>query len=157
MIRVLRTSFLAFAGLVFLLACGERALFDEARALPDDGWDFRDTMDFSFVITDTSGIYDVYLHVRNEMQYSYSNLWIFIGTTAPNGASQRDTLDLILADETGRWMGKGTRSINTMLIPYMRNIKFPYLGIYDMEIQHAMRDTVLFHLHDIGVRIQRVK
>lgn len=157
MIRVLRNSFLAFTGLVLIMACGERALYDEAKALPQDGWDFRDTMDFSFVITDTSDIYNVYLHVRNEMQYSYSNLWIFVGTTAPNGATQRDTLELILADEAGRWLGKGTRSINTMLIPYMRNIKFPYLGIYSMGIQHAMRDTVLYHVHDIGVRIQPVK
>ena len=157
MIRVVRTFLLAVFSLALFMSCGERALYDEARALPTDGWDFRDTLEFTYVISDTSGVFDIYLHVRNEKQYSYSNLWIFVETTAPNGAMQKDTLELILADETGQWLGKGTRSINTMMIPYLRNIKFPYLGIYSMDVQHAMRDTVLPHIQNIGVRVQRVK
>lgn len=139
-----------------LYACNNRALIDETVSLPAKGWNYDSLLTFSFPITDTSGVYDVSLHVRNAKQYKYSNLWIFLETTAPNGARQKDTLELILADETGHWLGKGTRSINTMLIPYMRNIKFPYLGVYQMQVQHAMRDTTLNYIHDFGIRIVNV-
>lgn len=135
-------------------ACSNNALYDETTILPDEGWDFNQSLKFSFPVTDTSLVCDILLHLRNEKTYAYSNLWLFLQTTAPNGASQSDTLELMLADESGRWMGKGARSINTMLVPYVQAVKFPQLGVYNMEIRHAMRDTIIENITDIGIRVQ---
>jgi gliding motility-associated lipoprotein GldH len=143
------------AGIPFLCTvCSTNAVFDETVALPDEGWNFKKPVEFTFPITDTTDQYDILLHLRNNKNYDYSNLWLYLQTTAPGGAIQRDTLELLLADGTGKWLGKGTRSINTMLVPYLQSVRFPQLGVYTINIQHAMRDTILYNLSDIGVRVQ---
>jgi gliding motility-associated lipoprotein GldH len=145
---------LVILGFSLLWACYDHIYYDEVTALPGDGWAYDYPLSFSFGITDTSKIFDVLVHLRNEKNYSYSNLWIILQTTAPNGSLQRDTLELILADETGKWLGEGRRSINTMLLPYRQSITFPCLGTYRIEVNHAMRDSTIQHIHDLGILIQ---
>lgn len=137
-----------------LIACSKHTVTDQVTSIMSDGWEYNDKMAFQYAVSDTSVSYDVFILVRNTMNYSYSNLWLFIETHSPGGYSQRDTLEILLADESGRWLGKGGQSINTLLAPYKMNIHFPERGIYQTTIQHAMRDTVLKHVTDIGLRIQ---
>jgi len=135
------------------ISCGNKAVYEQVRSVPSGGWDYKEKIGFEYVISDINIAYDVSLHIRNTKGYSYSNLWLFIDTKSPDGNFQRDTLEVLLADEKGRWLGKSSQSINTMLLPYRVNVKFPARGIYFTTIQHAMRDTTLTHITDIGIRI----
>ncbi len=139
-----------------LAACSNPVVFEEVATLPSSGWAAGDTLGFTIPIADTAQVCNVLLHVRNTKNYSYSNLWVFVTTHAPNGHTQRDTLELILADASGRWLGKGTRSINTQLITYMNRVKFPVSGIYTLTVEQAMRDTLLKNITDFGFRIEPV-
>ncbi len=140
--------------LLFLLTCTSHTVTDQVYSIKAEGWEYTDKMVFEYAISDTLASYDILIHIRNTKNYSYSNLWLFIETLAPSGKYQRDTLEVTLTDENGRWLGKSTQSINTMLVPYKENIHFSDRGIYQTVIQHAMRDTVLKHITDIGLRIQ---
>ena len=77
-----------------------------------------------------------------------------MNTYAPNGSVLTDTLEIILADETGRWMGKGIGNVNEMQVPYKQNVFFINRGIFKVSIQHAMRDSTLSGILDIGFRLQ---
>ena len=79
---------------------------------------------------------------------------MFIETTSPNGAVMIDTVEFILTDNNGKWLGKGLGSINSLLIPYKSNIRFPYRGIYSFSLQQAMRQDVVDGLKDVGLCIQ---
>jgi gliding motility-associated lipoprotein GldH len=136
------------------IGCSDKAVYDHVQTLPAEGWDFEDTIHFITPLSDTSQSYDILVHLRNTKDYTYQNIWLFLTVIAPTGSYQRDTLEIMLADETGRWLGKGPQSVNTMLAPYLKDVKFPYRGIYTFEIQHAMRDTILYNITDIGFRIQ---
>jgi len=147
------TCFVTMVVLLSFISCGNNAVYEEVRSVPSGGWNFNERIGFEYVISDINSAYDVQLHIRNTKGYSYSNLWLFIDTKSPDGKVQHDTLEIALADERGNWLGKSKQSINSMLVPYRQNVKFPARGIYTTTIQHAMRDTTLSHLIDVGIRI----
>lgn len=135
-------------------SCDKNRVYDQVYSLPTAGWNEDSLMHFSFAVTDTSRAYDILIHVRNSNNYQYSNLWLFIKTTAPGGNFLLDTLEIPLADASGKWLGKGLGDINAMLFPYKTNVLFPHRGIYSISIQQAMREVSLKDILDIGVRLQ---
>ncbi len=148
-----RFSFLVIM-LLLLISCDKYTVFDQVISIPIEGWDYTNKIEFEYVISDTLSSYDIQLYVRNTKNYAYSNLWLFIETMAPSGNYRHDTIEVTLADETGRWAGKSTQSINTLMVPYQQNIRFADRGIYKTLTQHAMRDTLLQDITDIGLHIQ---
>ena len=142
-----------FAITAFLSSCNQNQVFDEVVSLPADGWSATDTLWFNAAILDTSAVYDVFLHIRNEKTYNYSNLWLFMETIAPNGRTLRDTLEITLADDEGNWLGKGIGNVNTLLTPYITQVSFRYRGIYTFAIIQGMRDIKLEDILNVGLRI----
>ena len=148
-------AYILLLTLFFLLNCKDNSIvYDRVVSLPGEGWEYTDKIGFEYVISDTLSAYDIQLHIRNTKSFAYSNLWLFVETVAPAGSMQIDTLEVILADENGRWLGRSEQSINTMLINYKENIHFPERGIYKTILQHAMRDTLLRNITDIGLRVK---
>ena len=139
--------------LTMFSSCNLDQIFDEVIAIPVDGWAAEDTMHFNVAISDTSNVYDVLIHIRNEKIYQYSNLWLFIEATAPNGQTHSDTLEVMLADDEGNWMGKGIGNVNTLLTPYLAQVSFRYRGIYTFSITQGMRNKNLEGILNVGLRI----
>ena len=135
-------------------SCDKSRVYDHVYTISDKGWEQDSLLHFSFAVTDTTRPYDILLHIRNGSTYPFSNLWLFIQTTSPAGNILRDTVEIPLADNTGKWLGKGLGDINAMLVPYKRNILFPHKGIYNISVQQAMREQYLKNILDVGVRLQ---
>lgn len=111
---------------------------------------------FRVNITDTSSTHSIYLNIRNSTDYPNSNLYLFIQTTSPTGASLRDTVEYWLADKRGRWLGKGFGAIRDNKLPYKTYIRFPDKGEYVFKIQQGMRAQNLKGIASVGLRIERV-
>ena len=144
-------------GILFILlivCCNTNEIFDKTYSFSSDNWNHDQVVDFEFTVSDTARPYDLYLQLRNSGVYSYSNIWLFVETLAPNGNLLRDTLEITLADNTGRWLGKGIGNLNEMQVPYKQNVYFINRGIFKVSIQHAMRDSTLNGIMDIGFRLQ---
>jgi gliding motility-associated lipoprotein GldH len=152
-----RTGQIVFAVIAWFLlfSCNQKDLF--LRNVPvDDGiWPAGRFYRFEVPVTDTTGIYSIYVQVRNDGRYEYSNLWLFIRTNSPTGASLKDTLECRLADEQGRWQGRGSGGRYSLEIPLRYRVKFPQPGTYIFEIDHGMRDIELKHITDLGLRIEK--
>ncbi len=140
--------------LVLMAGCKINEIFDKTFTFSSDGWKYDKVVEFKFPVPDTSKPYDLYLQIRNTGTYSYSNIWLFVKTFAPNGSVLNDTLEIVLADKTGNWLGKGIGNMNEMQVPYKQNAYFINRGIYSISIQHAMRDTTLEGIMDLGFRLQ---
>jgi gliding motility-associated lipoprotein GldH len=93
--------------------------------------------------------------VRNTGKYEYSNLYLFVTAHSPNGNLVRDTVEITLADERGKWLGRGAASVFTLFYPYKTNIRFPMRGIYTFDIEQAMWIRDLGNISDIGLRIEK--
>ena len=137
-----------------LVSCSNKQVYEQIHTLPANGWEIDGILHFDMPVTDTTRAYDLLLHLRNKGNYEYSNIWLFIETKSPAGNSLRDTFEIRLTDDSGRWLGKGIGDINEMLVPYKQNVLFPYRGIYAITIQQAMREETLENFLDVGVRLQ---
>jgi gliding motility-associated lipoprotein GldH len=106
-------------------------------------------------IKDTLTFNNIYINVRNTTDYSNCNLFLFITATAPSGATKIDTVECYLADDQGKWLGRGFGYIRDNRIPYKRNVRFPQMGNYKFEIKQAMRTDDLKGITSIGIRIEK--
>jgi gliding motility-associated lipoprotein GldH len=120
-------------------------------------WNIDSTANFKISVSDTLSVFNIYLNLRNTSSYPNSNLYLFIHTTSPGGASLRDTMECILADKRGRWLGKGFGKIRDNQLPYKRNIRFPEQGIYSINIQHGMRTNNLQGISSVGIRVEKAE
>ena len=55
----------------------------------------------------------------------FSNLFVFLTTTYPNGKISVDTLECILANKKGEWQGDGAGDLWDNKIPLKQNLIFP--------------------------------
>ncbi|NQX91743.1 MAG: gliding motility lipoprotein GldH, partial [Flavobacteriales bacterium] len=72
--------------------------------IEDASWKSSDVKSFNFEMTDTITRRDFRIHVRNDQEYPYSNMFLFVELTFPNGKRRIDTLDCPLATADGRWL-----------------------------------------------------
>jgi gliding motility-associated lipoprotein GldH len=84
-----------------------------------------------------------------------SNLYMFITTTAPSGHSIVDTVEVVLADDKGKWLGSGLGDIWDLQQPYKQNVRFAQRGSYSFEFEQAMRVERLPFILDVGLRVEK--
>ena len=133
-------SFLIVA-IVFLTAvsCDNTIVKSEHQALDGASWNKNNTIRFSFSELDTVQKHHIFLHIRNDENFPFSNLFLLTEFGYPNGDFIKDTLEFNMAKPDGTWLGKGQGSIKENKLWFRENIVFPTSGVYTLEIQHAMR------------------
>ena len=95
------------------------------------------------------------LDVRHSQVYPYSNLYVFLTYRFPNGKSRIDTVECTLADEKGRWRGRGFGDLVDQRFMLNQGIQFPIKGRYGLEVRHGMRHDPLPDVANIGFRLER--
>lgn len=138
-----------------LASCtNDKVAYNEFVSLADAKWD-KDTLAiFRADITDTTRLYDIYLQVRNDNDYAFANLWLFIDVISPDGHSRRDTIECFLANPDGSWLGGGWGSLYSTRCQYMPAIRFATPGSYTFRLTQGMRKDLLTGIHDIGLIIE---
>ncbi|MCE3277827.1 MAG: gliding motility lipoprotein GldH [Bacteroidetes bacterium] len=143
--------------IVLFSSCNDNRIFEENKAIPESGWDTSNVVSFNVEIKDPSTPANFFVNVRNADGYPYSNLFLFVKTKFPNGKQSNDTLECMLADDNGKWIGKGIGDIYDNRIPFKRNVRFPIAGNYIFEIQQGMRVSNVPLIMDIGLRIEKAE
>lgn len=149
-----KSGFITFV-LLLLWSCDRNVVYEQFVSIEDKTWDNSNIIHFNVDIEDTVSLHNIYISVRNTGQYEYSNLYLFVTSVSPNGNLAKDTTEITLADEHGKWLGKGSASIYTLYYPFRRNVKFPVRGIYQFHIEQAMWTRDLKHINDIGLRVEK--
>ncbi len=137
-------------------SCGNKnVIFDESVVINNASWNNQEFPYFDVNVEDTLSTYDFYLNIRHLENYRYSNFYMFLHTTFPDGNQTHDTIELILAYPDGRWIGKGTSSMRDNKILLNDNLCFPLKGNYHFEIEQAMREPVLEGITDVGICFEK--
>jgi gliding motility-associated lipoprotein GldH len=151
-----RLILIFFPFLVFIIvSCDSKTVFDHTKSFTDDVWKSDEIVRFDVELQDTVNIHKFYLNLRHRTSYRYSNIFLFINTTFPDGKEARDTVECILAEPSGKWLGKGISNTRDNQILLRRGLRFPQQGNYIFELEQAMRDPELEGIMDIGLRITR--
>ncbi|MHC1703713.1 MAG: gliding motility lipoprotein GldH [Tenuifilaceae bacterium] len=141
---------------LFLAAsCDRNGVFEKNIDTENNIWNIADIAKFEVTIADTISYQNIFINIRNTTDYPNSNLYLFIKTVAPSGASQLDTLEYFVSDEYGKWLGKGFGQLRDNRFPYKQNIRFSSKGNYQFEVQQAMRTDQLKGIASIGLRIEK--
>lgn len=139
---------------VGLTSCGKNTVYKEYVDIPSGVWANDNLLEYTFNIEDASQLYEVDIMLRNASLYPYSNIWIFIHQTAPDGSEVVDTLECVLADKEGKWLGDGMGDLWDNEIPWRLNYSFPQTGEYTYRIEHGMRLEHLPGIMDVGLSIK---
>lgn len=146
-------SLIIISFLIILSSCSSETIYNSSFDLPESGWYKDEAVAFEVPITDTLLHYDFGISIRNTTDYRYSNLYLFLNTEFPNGNVSRDTIECILADKQGMWLGKGWSDIKENNIVLNSNFVFPLKGKYKFYIQQAMRVDTLKSIKSIGLNV----
>nr|WP_321353619.1 gliding motility lipoprotein GldH [uncultured Draconibacterium sp.] len=147
-----------FAGIVMLLAaCNSQSVFDKYKPIDKGVWNKDSLVVFKVPVTDTLQNHNLYINVRNNVDYRYSNLWLFVNIKQPSGEAVQDTFEMLLADPSGKWLGEGFGGLKTREAIYWRNVFFPHSGDYTISLQQGMRNDELKGISDVGVRVEKIK
>jgi gliding motility-associated lipoprotein GldH len=144
--------------LITMLSCNKNGMFNEYKTIPQAVWNRDSLVVFQITVTDTVQRHNLFLNVRNDIDYKYSNLWLFVEIIQPGDTTAViDTFEFTLADQTGKWLGHGFGGVKTNEMLFKRNVYFPLAGNYELQIQHGMRGKLLEGITDIGFRLEKQK
>ena len=138
-----------------LSACDRDMVYDQYMTTRNGQWSWHDTGLFEAEVEDTLSLHNVYLQIRHTTDYPMSNLYMFVVLKGPSGQFLRDTVNMMLAEPDGRWIGTGTGKFRELRLLYRKQIRFEHPGTYTIIMEQAMRKEKL-PVTDVGVRIERV-
>jgi len=137
-------------GCMALTSCRNDIVYSQFQSIPSGEWAVDMQPRFDFSIEDANTDYRVLLYVRHTERYPYQNMWVFL-----DNGTHRDTLEFYLADDRGNWLGDKHHGFIEMPVLIEQNYHFRDTGAYYLEVTHAMRDSVLRGVTDIGFEISK--
>ncbi|HHT22854.1 MAG TPA: gliding motility lipoprotein GldH [Bacteroidales bacterium] len=142
---------------LILQACNQKEIYFSYQTIPSSGWNKDSILNFDINVEDTIFAYNVLIHLRHFGNYPYQNMWLFLESKKPHdNIAQKDTIEFFLADDFGKWLGKGSGALKEMPVLYKQQIQFPDSGLYQLSIRHGMRDSILKGVNDVGVRVEKI-
>lgn len=144
--------------LLLLLACTvscDKAVVYDEYVRTDGGWKWQDAREFSVDVTDTLSFFNIYVQIRHTIEYPMSNLYMFVHVKGPSGQHRKDTVNLILAEPSGEWTGRGTGNLRELNLLFRKQTQFRIPGTYVFTLEQAMRNPEL-PVTDLGIRIEHI-
>lgn len=159
-----RNNFFVLLFSAFLLtSCDVKREYDSYVTIPNNEWNKENKVTFEFDVTDTVSKKNVFLNIRNNNNYEYSNLYLITNLKFPNGTNIVDTLQYEMADKSGKFLGTGFTETKENKLFYKENKIFPTSGTYKVEISQAMRKSGdvngienLEGITEVGLRIEKI-
>lgn len=146
------------------ISCDSKREFDAYQTISSTGWNKENKVSFTFLVTDTINKKNLFLNIRNNKDYSYSNLFVITTMQFPDNKKVIDTLQYEMTDATGKFLGTGFTDIKENKLFYKENITFPAKGNYNFTVTQAMRkngETAgiknLEGITDVGFRIEKIE
>lgn len=149
-------QFLILPVLIILSSCDEDMVYDQFTQTEGGIWRWQDAREFSVEISDTLSLHDIYIQVRHTVEYPMTNLYMFVHVKGPSGQNLKDTVNLVLAQPDGKWLGRGTGKLREIRLLYRSDTKFSEPGTYTFTLEQGMRNPEL-PVTDLGIRIERIK
>lgn len=160
-----KSKFLAFLLVSLLIfSCVDRSEFNKYKTLKNGNWKPGEVVSFTFQIKDTISPKNLFINIRNNNNYEFSNLYLITVLKFPNKRLVIDTLQYEMADVSGKFLGNGFSGIKENKLFYKARKVFPSSGNYTFEVRHAMRRngevTAIKNLkgiQDVGFSIEKIK
>lgn len=146
-----------------LSSCDSRRFYDEYESIPGT-WNKDSILTFNLPVIDSVPDYNLFINVRNNNDFPYSNLFLIAQIHFPQGKVITDTLEYRMAEPSGQWLGTGFGDVKENKLWYKERVRFNEPGQYKISIQHAMRKSGnekgiedLEGITQVGLRIENTQ
>ena len=142
--------------IVMFISCDNSIIFEEYKSFENQNWNTDSTVFFNFPVTDTNSENTIRIKLRHSVEYEVQNLFIFIETDV------MDTIELILANKEGMWLGNGIGDVREFEFEYQNKKLFSKKGNYSFRFEQAMRYgvaekiQVLNNIIAVGLSIEQL-
>lgn len=150
-------SFVFLCAVIFLTSCNKNVIYSKYHTFKNNEWSVKDKAVFDVEINDTQSLNNVNLMVRHADGYPFNNLFLFVTSKYPDGKVKVDTMEVILSNQKGEWLGSGAGDIYDFKVPIKKNVRFPLAGKYQFIFEHGMRSDPLPLVMDLGFEIEKSK
>ena len=119
--------------IVMFISCNNSIVFEEYKGFENHKWNADSVVFFNYSITDTTSKNIIKIKLRHTVEYEFQNLFLFIETDV------MDTVELMLANKDGMWLGSGIGDVREFEFEYQNAKLFSKKGNYSFKIEQAMR------------------
>lgn len=160
-----KVTVLAAFCLILISSCtNENQVFHKYHSLSNGTWKANDTVQFEIPKLDPNDNHNLFLNVRNDEGYSFSNIFVITYLDSPDGQVFIDTLEYEMAKPDGEWLGVGMGSIKESKLWYKESLQFKDTGRYKLRVRQAMRKNgsldgieALKGITDLGLEIEVIQ
>lgn len=156
-------AFLLILFMVFMAACDPNRAYEDYTTT-GGAWHKDSLVSFSIAEMDTTQNYHLFIQLRNNNHYPFSNIFLITEFYFPTGNVLVDTLEYRMAAPDGTWLGQGFSDLKESKLWYKENVRFPDQGVYQLKIRQAVRKAsevepieVLSGITDVGLRIEKTQ
>ena len=141
--------------IVMFISCDSSIVFEEYKSFENQKWNADSAAFFNYTIADTTCKNTIKIKLRHTVEYEFQNLFLFIE------ADVIDTVELMLANKEGMWLGSGIGDVREFEFEYQNAKLFSKKGNYSFEIEQAMRYGVaekiqtLNNVLSVGLSIEK--
>ena len=102
------------------------------------GWKNSEVVSFDFEIVDTLKKHDLKIFLRHNKNYEFSNIFM-VTELSYNNEVVTDTLEFVLSEKSGKWLGDKKLSVVEHFLPFKKNLKLKKEIPYNLKIRNSMR------------------
>lgn len=160
--KVIRSSIFLLI-LLLIVSCDKKRVFDQYQSV-GNSWHKDSIIRFQLPKLDASKKYNLFLNIRDNNDYPFSNIFLIVSMEQPNKKILVDTLEYQMANPDGTLMGEGFSDVKENKLVYKENVVFNQKGTYKISIQHASRQTgkvtgltKLKGITEVGVRVENIQ
>ena len=159
----LRNKILFILMAVLLFSCDKKRVFDEYKSV-GTAWHKDSIIKFDLPVLDSVKPYNLYVNIRNNDKYEFSNLFLIVSLQHPKGFTKVDTLEYEMSDPEGNLLGEGFSDIKESKLVYKQRNIFKPGGQYQVSIRQAVRQNgkvsgveKLEGVSEVGFRIESIE
>lgn len=142
---------------IFMVAClgactSRQASYSDFKHISPSGWTHEEPYYFTPEYADSSKTYDIYIALRHEDDFLYSDVNFVVDFIHSNGEMERHNLDIVLSDRNGNWSGSGFGALYQMTMLVKQGVKAG--EIPKVVVWQGMKCDTLTQITDIGIMIK---
>jgi gliding motility-associated lipoprotein GldH len=142
--------------------CVPSPYYERTESIPDNAWNSNFRPSFKFEITDTNALYNLQFIMRHTDAYQFQNLWILVYVKQPEDTAFSEIrLEVLLAEASGKWMGRGMGEIyeRRWQMPVLADFLMPHKAAYTVssDERHLTETNKLMQFHKKGVYEIRIE
>ena len=126
-----------FFVLLFFMGCSYSSHLNTYEF--SNGWKNSEIVTFDFKAPESTKNYNLFLLLRHNNNYSFSNIFLITKLKLANGSILTDTLEHPLSEPSGKWLGEKRLSLVEHKLIFKKNLDLINDSIYYLSIRNAMR------------------